>query len=238
VRANLSLGDTLAALHAVVGILLALLDRARRPGARGQTVDVSIVESVFACLESTLPEYDRLGVVRGPSGATISGIVPSNTYPTRDGRSLVVGANSDSNFKRLMASIGRPELGADPRFADNAGRVAHQAELDAAIGEWTSTRDAEEVLAALDAAQVPCGRIRTIAELATDPHLAARGAIDRIETANGPLAVPAFAPRLSATPARSEWAGPALGAHNREILGGRLGLSGAELESLAARGVI
>ncbi len=238
VRANLSLGDTLAGLNAVIGILLALVARGRRPGARGQTVDVSIVESVFACLESALPEYDRLGVVRGPSGATISGIVPSNTYPTRDGRQIVIGANSDSNYKRLMRAIGRAELADDARLADNAGRVAHQEELEQAIAGWTSARDAGAILAALAAAEVPCGGIRTIADLAADPQLAARGAIERVDTPGGPLRVPAFAPRLSATPGRTEWAGPTLGAHNREILGGRLGLTDDALADLAARRVI
>ncbi len=238
VRANLSLGDTLAGLHAVIGILLALVDRGRRPGARGQTVDVAIVESVFSCLESTLPEYHRLGVVRGPSGTTISGIVPSNSYPTRDGRQVVIGANSDSNYKRLMRAIGRDELADDARLGDNAGRVAHQEELDRAIAAWTSTLDTDAILAELAAAEVPCGRIRTVADLAADPQLAARGMIERVETPGGPLQVPGFAPRLAATPGRTEWAGPALGAHNREILGGRLGLGDDELADLAARRVI
>lgn len=238
VRANLSLGDTLAGLHAVVGILLALVARGRPAEGRGQVVDVSILESVFACLESTLPEYDRLGVVRGPSGATITGVVPSNTYPTRDGLQLVIGANSDSNFRRLMDAIGRADLAADPALSSNAGRVTRQAELDGAIAAWTAARDAGTVLDALAAAEVPCGRIRTVADLAADPHLAARGMLERVATPGGPLLVPGFAPRLERTPGRTEWAGPALGAHNAEIFGGRLGLDDPELGRLAARGVI
>jgi len=235
VRANLSLGDSLAGLHAAFGALLALRARDRDPARRGQVVDVGIVDSVFHFLESTLPEYDRLGVVREPSGATITGIVPSNVYPCAGGERVVIGANSESNFVRLMRTIGRADLADDPALGSNAGRVARQAELDRAIGEWTGARPAAEVVAALDAAAVPCGRIQSVADLAADPHLAARGLIEEIDVAGRPLRVPAILPRLSATPAASGWAGPELGAHTREVLLELAGVTAEEADALAAQ---
>jgi len=234
VRANLSLGDSLAGLHAAFGALLALRARDRDPARRGQVVDVGIVDSVFHLLESTLPEYDRLGVVRQPSGATITGIVPSNVYPCAGGERVVIGANSESNFARLMRAIGRADLAADPELGSNAGRVARQEELDRAIAEWTAKRPAGEVVAELDAAAVPCGRIQSVADLAADPHLAARGLIDEIEVGGRPLRVPAILPRLSATPASSGWAGPELGAHTHEVLVEVAGVAPEETATLGA----
>ncbi len=235
VRANLSLGDSLAGLHAAFGALLALRARDRDPRRRGQVVDVGIVDSVFHLLESSLPEYDRLGAVREPSGATITGIVPSNVYPCAAGERVVIGANSESNFRRLMVALGRPDLAADPGLGSNAGRVERQGELDAAIAAWTRGRSAAEVVAALDAAAVPCGRIQSVADLAADPHLAARGLFDEVEVGGRPLRVPAILPKLSATPAASGWAGPELGAHTREVLLELAGVEAAEAETLAAR---
>lgn len=234
VRANLSLGDSLAGLHAAFGALLALRARDRDPARRGQVVDVGIVDSVFHLLESTLPEYDRLGVVRQPSGATITGIVPSNVYPCAGGERVVIGANSESNFARLMRAIGRADLAADPELGSNAGRVARQEELDRAIAEWTAKRPAGVVVAELDAAAVPCGRIQSVADLAADPHLAARGLIDEIEVGGRPLRVPAILPRLSATPASSGWAGPELGAHTHEVLVEVAGVAPEETATLGA----
>ena len=234
VRANLSLGDSLAGLHAAFGALLALRARDRDPRGRGQVVDVGIVDSVFHLLESTLPEFDRLGVVREPSGATITGIVPSNVYPCAEGERVVIGANSESNFRRLMVAMERADLAADAGLGSNAGRVARQGELDGAIAAWTAARPAAEVVAALDAAGVPCGRIQSIADLAADPHLAARGLIDQIEAAGRPLRVPAILPKLGATPAASGWAGPELGAHTREVLVELAGVAPEEAEALAA----
>ena len=223
VRANLSLGDTLAALHCALGVLLALLHRERTGGRPGQVVDVSLLESVFAVLESSVPEFDRKGVVRGPSGTTITGVVPTNAYPCRDGRHVVIGANGDSIFRRLMEVIGRPDLGADPALATNAGRVGRAAELDAAISAWTSQQPAHDVLAAMDAAAVPAGPIQTVADLLADPHVNARGMIEHVPVGGRPLALPAIGPRLAETPGRTEWAGPALGAHTAEVLSDWLG---------------
>jgi crotonobetainyl-CoA:carnitine CoA-transferase CaiB-like acyl-CoA transferase len=248
VRSNLSLGDTLAGLHAALGILLALL--ARQGSQGGQVVDVAIYEAVFNCLEAVVPEYEGAGVVRGPSGATITGIVPSNLYPCADGRQVVIGANNEANFTRLMAAIGRPDLAADPRLRTNAGRVAHQPEVDGAIAAWTRGRTAAEVIAALDRATVPVGGIYTVADMAADPHFQARGMFEPVpgtaagtvagegEATSGSLRLPAILPKLSATPGATTWAGPALGAHNDEVWGGWLGLAPNELAELAARGVI
>lgn len=267
VRANLSLGDTLAGMHAALGILLALL--ARRGHQGGQVVDVAIYEAVFNCLEAVVPEYEGAGVVRGPSGATITGIVPSNLYPCRDGRQVVIGANNEANFARLMHAIGRSDLATDPRLATNAGRVTHQLEVDGAIAAWTARHDADAVIAALDRATVPAGGIYTVAEMAADPHFQARGLFELVpgppdragegdgggaaapevgQTVGdwagavgapaGAIRLPAILPKLSATPGATTWAGPALGAHNQEVWGGLLGLDAAQLERLAARGVI
>ena len=235
-RANLSLGDSLAGLFAAFGALVALLERTA--SGRGQVVDAAIVESVFAVLESTVPEFDRLGVVRGPSGRTIGGIAPSNLYPTADGAGVVIGANSEGNFARLMGAIGRPDLAADPGLAGNPARVARQAELDEAIAAWTRTLPAREVVERLAAVAVPCGRAYTVADMAADAQFAARGLFERVEVGGRPLAVPATVPKLSRTPGGSEWAGPELGAHNREVLCGLLGLSEARLAELRAEGIV
>ena len=238
VRANLSLGDSLAGLHAALGILLALRARDADPARRGQVVDVAIFESVFAVLESVVPEFDRLGLVRGPSGTTITGIVPSNAYPCADGREVVVGANNSANYRRLMEAVGRPDLAADPALATNPGRVERQEEIDGAIAAWTRTHAAAEVVARLERAGVPASSILDVAEIFADPHFAARGAIQRIDDGGRPLAVPAIGPRLAATPARSARAGAELGAETRAVLAERLGLGDETIDALAAAGVV
>ncbi len=237
VRANLSLGDSLAGLHAAFGVLLALHARDRLDG-RGQTIDLGIFEAVYNLMEAAVPEYDRLGVVREPAGTTISGVVPTNLYHTADGRSIVLGANSDPMWKRLMLAAERADLAADPRLATNAGRVAHQAEVEAALAAWIGSLPAAEVLARLEAARVPAGPIYTVADMLGDPHYQARGLFEEVEVGGRPLQLPALVPRLSETPGGTDWPGPELGAHNREVLGGRLGLSDDELAALAAEAVI
>ena len=237
VRPNLSMGDTLAALNAVIGILLGLIGRGRIDG-RGQVVDVAIYEAVFNMMESVVPEYDGAGVVREPSGSTLTGIVPTNTYRCADGGFVVIGGNGDSIFKRLMAGAGRPDLADDPRLADNAGRVRHQQEVDDAISAWTATLDAATVFERLEAASVPAGPIYSVRDMAEDPHYRARGMFERVAVEGGELAVPAIAPKLAATPGRNDFAGPALGAHNREIFCGLLGLAEEEMAALAEAGVI
>ncbi|MFO1270826.1 MAG: CoA transferase [Rubrivivax sp.] len=216
VRVGVSIGDTLASLHGVIGILMALHERQK--SGRGQVVDVALYEAVFNCMESLLPEYSAFGAVRGPAGSALPGIAPTNAYACRDGYALVAG-NGDSIFRRLMKAIGRDDLAADPALADNAGRVKRVDEIDAAIGAWTATRTVAEVLAALDAAAVPAGRIYTVADIAADPHYAARGMLQKVQMTDGSeLLVPGFVPKLSRTPGRHRRNAPALGQDTEEVL--------------------
>jgi crotonobetainyl-CoA:carnitine CoA-transferase CaiB-like acyl-CoA transferase len=238
VRANLSLGDSLAGLEAALGILLALRARDADPERRGQVIDVAIFEAVFAVLESSVPEHDRLGEVRGPSGTTITGVVPSNAYACADGRQVVIGANNTANFRRLMRAVGRPDLADDPGLATNPGRVARREEIDGAVAEWTRTRPAAEVVERLVAATVPASTIYTVADMAADPHYAARQLFERLPVGDHAVAFAATGPKLSRTPARGEWAGRDLGADTREVLVARLGLSAAEIAELGRAGVI
>ena len=224
VRAGVSLGDTLAALHGVIGVLLALQARSRSisadaPKGRGQVVDVALYESVFNCMASLLPEFSAFGTVRQPAGSALPGIAPSNAYRCADGQ-VVIGGNGDSIFKRLMAAIGRDDLGADPGLADNAGRAARADELDAAITAWTVQRPVADVVAVLQAASVPAGRIYTVADIASDPHFLARGMIETATTPDGlALAVPGIVPKLSATPGSIRHPAPTLGQHTADVLG-------------------
>jgi formyl-CoA transferase len=204
-------------------VLLALQARrqsvsAEAPKGRGQVVDVALYEAVFNCMESLLPEYSAFGAVRQPAGSALPGIAPSNAYRCADGQ-VVIGGNGDSIFKRLMAAIGRADLGADPSLADNAGRAAQVDQLDAAITAWTVQRTVAEVVATLQAASVPVGRIYTVADIAADPHYQARGMIEQMTLPDGlTLAVPGIVPRLSATPGAIHRPAPALGEHTAEVL--------------------
>jgi crotonobetainyl-CoA:carnitine CoA-transferase CaiB-like acyl-CoA transferase len=238
VRPNLSLGDTLAGIHCVLGILLAVIQRAKDPAGRGQVIDAALYESVFNLMEGVVPEYSGAGVVREPSGSTLTGIVPTNTYRCRDGRFVIIGGNGDSIYKRLMSAIGRADLGEDPRMADNAGRVRHERELDAAIGAWTGDHDAATVLATLEAAEVPCGPIYSVVDMLKDPHFNARGLFEQVDVNGSPLTIPAMLPFLSATPGRTDWPGPTVGQHNGEVLGGILGLGGTDIEALHRDGIL
>jgi crotonobetainyl-CoA:carnitine CoA-transferase CaiB-like acyl-CoA transferase len=224
VRPNLSMGDTLAGLHAVLGILLALTARQRGKAAGGQVVDVAIYESVFNMLEGVVPEYDGAGVVREPSGSTLTGIVPTNTYRCADGKYVIVGGNGDSIYQRLMRAIGRPEMAEEPRFATNAKRVENEKEIDEAILAWTKARSSLDVLAALREAGVPNGPIYSVADMMADPHFNARGMFEQVVVNGKPLKVPAIPPLLGETPGRTDAPGPALGAHTEEVLGQLLGL--------------
>jgi crotonobetainyl-CoA:carnitine CoA-transferase CaiB-like acyl-CoA transferase len=237
VRPNLSLGDTLAGMHAAMGVLLALVAKLRSR-SDGQVVDASIFESVFNMLEGVVPEYDGAGVVRGPSGSTLTGIVPSNTYLCADAKHVVIGANGDSLFQRLMRAIGRDDLAVDLRVADNAGRVKHEAEIDAVIEAWTRANDSSAVLATLDKISVPGGSIYSVADMFTDPHYQARELFETVEVGSGTLKIPAITPKLSATPGRTDSAGPTLGEHTDEVLKQLLGMTEAQLAELREGGVI
>jgi len=237
VRPNLSIGDSIASLHGVIGVLMALRHR-DASGGRGQVVDVALYEAVFNMMESVLPEFDMFGVVRERTGTNLTGIVPSNTYVTRDGQHVVIGANGDSIFKRLMKMIGREDLAEDPCLADNAGRATRADELDSVIGEWTGRHDAEQALRLLNDAQVPNGKIYSIADIVREPQFGARDMIRDVKLPDGAsLKVPGIVPRLSETPGDLEWIGPKLGEHTEEVLGS-LGYSSAEIASLRERRII
>ncbi|MBX7219105.1 MAG: CoA transferase [Blastocatellia bacterium] len=238
VRSNLSLGDTLSGLHAALGVLTALYERHVNQGT-GQVVDVAIYESVCNMLESTLSEYDFFGEIRERQGAKLTGIVPTNTYRCKDGKYVIIGGNGDSIFKRLMVAAGRPDMAADPRLADNTGRVTHEKEIDDAISAWTEQHPFEHVFAAMEAVGVPVGPIYNAADMMSDPHYQARNVFESVTLPDGnPVKLPTMAPKLTGTPGGTDWIGPELGAHNEEIYGGRLGFSPAEIEALQQEKII
>jgi crotonobetainyl-CoA:carnitine CoA-transferase CaiB-like acyl-CoA transferase len=237
-RANLSLGDSIAGLHAALGILTAIYHRDVR-GGDGQVIDVAIVEGILNLMESVVPEYATYGHVRERHGSKVTGIVPSNSYECADGKFIIIGGNGDSIFKRLMVAAGRPDLADDPRVARNDGRVRHEQEIDAAISAWTRAHPFDVVLAALEHAGVPAGPIYSVADQMQDPHFHARGLFEDVTLPDGEkVTVTTFAPQLSDTPGGTEWAGPPLGAHNDEVYGGLLSLSEAEIASLRERGIV
>ncbi|SDN00936.1 CaiB/BaiF CoA-transferase family protein [Polaromonas sp. JS666] len=236
VRVGVSIGDTLAALHGVIGILLAMQERQR--SGKGQVIDVALYEAVFNCMESLLPEYSAFGAVRGAAGSALPGIAPSNAYLCKDGGYALVAGNGDSIFKRLMATIGRGDLGSDPALADNAGRVARVEEIDAAIGQWTLGLTVDEVLAALDTVSVPAGRIYTVADIAADPHYRARGMLDELRMDDGSLlAVPGIVPKLSRTPGGHRRNAPQVGQDTDAVLR-EMGLSAAQIQALKDKGIV
>ena len=237
-RPNLSLGDTLAGLHTALGIVMACLHRMKDPASGGQVIDTALYEATFNMLEGVVPEYDGGGVVREPSGSTITGIVPTNTYRCADSKFIVIGANGDSIFKRLCEKMGRPEMGEDKRFADNAGRVEHEPEIDAAIAEWTGSVDSITALTMLEQARVPSGPIYSVADMMSDEHFIARGLFEQVEFNGKTLKIPAMVPKLSETPGRTDWAGPEVGAFNDEIYRDLLGLSAEEIARLREQGVV
>ena len=235
-RPNLSLGDTIAALHGVIGALLAL--HAVKHGAGGQVIDVALYESVFNCMESLLPEYDAQGYIRERSGSALPGIAPSNLYPCSDATYVLIAGNADSLYRRLMTAIERTDLRDDPALARNDGRAAQMQRIDDAIAEWTRRRTQSEVLAAMAAAEVPAGRIYTAADIAADPHYLARGMIERITASDGePLKVPGVIPKLSRTPGAIRSNAPRLGEHTDEVLR-ELGYGNADISRLRDAQVI
>lgn len=237
-RPNLSLGDTIAGLHTALGIVMACLHRERSPGAGGQVIDTALYEASFNLLEGVIPEFDGAGVVREPSGSTLTGIVPTNTYQCLDGKFIVIGANGDSIFKRLCETMGRSDMAADPRFENNAGRVEHESEIDAAIEAWTGLVDAGVALNKLEESRVPAGPINNVADMMADPHFNARGLFEQVDVNGSPLKIPAMVPKMSATPGRTDWAGPEVGAFNAEVYGELLGLTMEDLEDLKQRGIL
>ncbi|MDR6952396.1 crotonobetainyl-CoA:carnitine CoA-transferase CaiB-like acyl-CoA transferase [Ancylobacter sp. 3268] len=236
-RTGISIGDSLAALHAVMGALMALLAiKSGRSG--GQVVDVSLYESVFNMMESLVPEYDLFDFVRARSGGSLPGIAPSNSYPTAEGSYVIVAGNGDGIFRRLMTAIGREDLATDPRLASNDGRVAHVEEIDGTIAAWTSRHSLDEVTAALDRAEVPNGRIYSVADIVADPQYLARDMILPSTLPDGtPVKMPGVVPKLSQTPGGLSWLGPKLGEHTAPVLAA-LGYGTEEIEALVASGAV
>lgn len=235
-RIGISIGDSIAALHGVIGAMMALHHR-NVNGGRGQVVDVALYEAVFNLMESVVPEYSVAGMVRERTGASLPGIVPSNTYACADGM-IVVGGNSDPIFRRLMYAIGRADLAEDPALAHNDGRVPRTQEIDEAIGAWTRERRIDEALAVLQGADVPASRIYTVADMFADPQFIARQMIQRHTLPDGtPIDLPNITPKLSDTPGETQWLGPALGAHTDEVLA-QLGYDAGQIKTLRENGVI
>ncbi|MGN4064926.1 CaiB/BaiF CoA transferase family protein [Burkholderia gladioli] len=235
-RIGISIGDSIAALHGVIGAMMALHHR-NMNGGKGQVVDVALYEAVFNMMESVVPEYGVYGIVRERTGASLPGIVPSNTYACADG-SIVIGGNSDPIFKRLMKAIERADLADDPALAHNDGRVPRTREIDEAIAAWLAPRTIEAALAVLNAADVPAGRIYSVADMFSDPQFVARQMIQRFRLPDGQeIPLPNITPKLSDTPGDTRWLGPALGEHTDEVLGG-LGYEAAAIAALRERRVI
>ena len=236
VRVGVSIGDTLASLHGVIGILTALHERER--SGQGQVIDVALYEAVFNCMESLLPEYSAFGAVREAAGSALPGIAPSNAYRCQDDGYVLIAGNGDSIFKRLMHTLGRDDLGADPALTDNAGRVQRVAEIDAVIAAWTGQMTVAQVLDALDKAAVPAGRIYTVADIAADPHYQARGMIQQVQMEDGTsLAVPGIIPKLSRTPGSHRRNAPAIGQDTDAVLS-EIGLTAAQIQALKDKGIV
>ena len=236
-RAGLSIGDSLAATHAVMGIMMAL--HARQTSGRGQVVDAAIYESVLAMTENMVTEYDLTGYVRERSGSVLPGIAPSNVYPTAGDGMILIGGNGDTVFARLCEAMGMPELKDDPRYATHAARGVNQHELDERIAAWTRERSLDDLLLLLEDNGVPCGRIFSAPDMLTDPQYAAREAIVETDHAVfGKVKMQNVFPKLSETPGAVRWPGPALGEHTDAVLGEELGMSAEKIAALRAGGVI
>ncbi len=238
VRPNLSIGDTIAGIHAALGIALALLERERNEDGEGQVVDVALYESMFNLMEAVVPEFDGAGVIRQPSGTTVTGIVPTNTYRCKNGKYVVIGGNGDSIFQRLMEIAGHSDMAHDPRMANNAGRVQHEQEIDNALAAWCMSKDSDEILQLLEQARVPGGPIYNVEDMFADPHFNARGMFEQVEINGKPLKIPAILPKLADTPGRTDWPGGNIGSHTDDILENILCLSADQIAALKAQGIV
>jgi formyl-CoA transferase len=231
-----SIGDTLASLHGVIGILMALHEREK--SSQGQVIDVALYEAVFNCMESLLPEYSAFGAVREAAGSALPGIAPSNAYRCQDDGYVLIAGNGDSIFKRLMHTLGRDDLGQAADLADNAGRVQRVEEIDAVIGAWTAQHTVDDVLVALDHAAVPAGRIYTVADIAADPHYQARGMIQQVQMDDGTsLSVPGIIPKLSRTPGSHRRNAPTIGQDTDAVLQ-EIGLTSDQIQALKDKGIV
>ncbi|MEH6637189.1 MAG: CaiB/BaiF CoA-transferase family protein [Halioglobus sp.] len=238
VRPNISMGDTLAAIHAALGIALALIQRAKPGDGKGQVVDVALYESIFNLMEGMVPEFDGAQLVREPSGTTITGIVPTNTYRCDDGKHVVIGGNGDSIYKRLMTAAGRSDMAENPEMADNAGRVVHEAEIDEALARWCAAHSSAHIINTLEEVRVPVGPIYSVEDMMADPQYQARGMFEQVQIDGQPLKIPAIMPKLGSTPGRTDWPGGDVGSHNEEVLRDILSLDEDQIVQLRADGVI
>ena len=240
VRPNLSLGDSVSGLHAVIGIMMALRARDQKTddkSAQGQVVDVALYESMFNLLEAVIPEYHGADIIRQPSGTTVTGIVPTNTYKCADGKHLVIGGNGDSIFTRLMQAIGRGDMAANESYATNADRVLHETEIDTVLKAWCANHTLADALTVLESHRVPCGPVYNAEDMMNDQHFNERGLFEQVEINGEPLKIPAILPKLDNTPGGTEWPGPELGSHTDEVLAG-LGLDEKAIADLKTSGVI
>ena len=236
VRVGVSIGDTLAALHGVIGILLALHERST--SGMGQIIDVALYEAVFNCMESLLPEYSAFGEVRQAAGSALPGIAPSNAYLCKDGAYVLIAGNGDSIFKRLMTAIGQDGMANNPEYADNTGRVKHVAHIDQIIGQWTILCGVDEVLDVLEKARVPAGKIYTAADIASDPHFIARDMILSETQSDGTqLLVPGIVPKLSRTPGGLHRSAPIIGQDNLAVLR-EIGITEEQIQKMYQQGII
>lgn len=238
VRPNLSIGDTLAAIHAALGIAMAIIERANNEAHEGQVIDVALYEAVFNLMEGVIPEYSGCGAIREPSGTTVTGIVPTNTYRCGDGKYVIIGGNGDSIYKRLMHAAHRADLAEHEEMQTNAGRVKHQETIDQALGEWCLANSSKEIITKLEEERVPVGPIYSVEDMFSDPHYQARKLFERVEIDGRELDIPALVPKLGATPGKTEWAGPKLGEHTRGVLSELLELNDAQISELRDSGVI
>jgi crotonobetainyl-CoA:carnitine CoA-transferase CaiB-like acyl-CoA transferase len=232
VRPNLSIGDTIAGIHAALGISMALVQRNKGAPGEGQVVDVALYESMFNLMEAVIPEFDGAGVIREPSGTTVTGIVPTNTYRCQDNKYIVIGGNGDSIFQRLMRCAGRPDMAEDPRFTTNSNRVAHEQEIDEVLANWCLGKPSRELVAELEQARVPAGPIYNVEDMLADEHFQQRELFEEVEVNGKPLKIPAIMPKLGQTPGRTDWPGPELGSHNNEIFKEVLQLSEQQITEL------
>jgi formyl-CoA transferase len=236
-RAGISIGDSLAAMHSVMGITMALHHRART--GQGQVIDAALYESVLAVMENLVTEYDITGYVRERSGSVLPGIAPSNAYPCANGEMILIGGNGDNVYARLTEAMGRPDLKVDPKFVDHASRGANQQELDGIIAQWTSSYALEDLLALLQNQGVPASRVFRAPDMLDDPQFMARDAIISVDhEVFGPIRMQNAFPKLSATPGRVRWPGPKLGEHTDAVLAARAGCSAEQLGALRSRGII
>ena len=246
VRPNLSSGDTIAGMHAVMGIMMGLYNLERIKASRGETgkigagqvIDVALYESMFSLMEAVIPEYTGSGAQREPAGTTVTGIVPTNTYLCADGRYLIIGANGDSLFKRLMYAIGQPDMAEDPEMAYNPGRVTHEAKIDKVLSEWCSGLRLKQALDILEAARIPAGPILSASDIVEDEHYNARAMLEKVNVDSQEFSIPAYTPKMEMTPGKTRWLGPELGEHNDEIYTQLLCFTAERMAELESKKVI